>query len=1304
MSHLQGDKILLTKINQNTSKFCFISNKDVYLQMLYAFFTHLKVNNIDNNFTQINKRMKSKKLQLLVLGCLVSPAILQAQSLKKEYIQWHNSQGDKLSATVDVWKSKGKVTEDDNFFISRVKPKLRFRNQNTQVLKTITAENDKRLVAWIPFNNPETNALPDGVFDSEVFSLWSYVSHWGNWTAPLGRIPAALMDVAHKNGVAVSSLAGVPWQNMGPEWERELRAIGLLDGQKLADYLYYFGQDGLGYNSEWSEYNRITEKLRNKHIEVNKLLKDKNPIFENMWYGLTQDNGRNGFSNVLDNNYELTFGNADNKAFSLFLNYNWNHTQRLASSVAYAKKLNRDPLYLYAGVNMQGGEPRTSSWPLLKDYPISIGLWGAHSKNMFWESRNEKGSSEETMQRSYMLRTERYFTGGTRNPANTPEVTSNMKYNVDNTDWHGMSTWMTAKSTLSWDLTNEPFITYFNLGNGKFFNWKGERKNNNSWYNIGVQDYLPTWRWWFSTDLLGRNVPETGLDAEFTWDDAYVGGSCVRVFGSHTNEYLHLFKTEYNLKEGDVITFRYKHLSGSGDVKLVLTAKGSEKQAINENTFTLMTNDQAIDDENWTAKTFTVGKELAGKDLALIALHFENTNNINMYLGECSITRGTTPTPKTPNIVSSKLLAFNKSGVDGKLIFDMPNTKTGNEPCYNSDVDVSVFKLWAQQEGEKDPIFMGITTSWAGMLYSIPLNLDNANTKVRLGVSALSVDMKNESQIAWDEYKTAPSYTYNDAVHCNKTIIKPNEEFKISFVDPRHSAADWELKKADGTTVFSADNAKEITVSNLSEIGNYDLVVIGDVHNEEGVPTSQMRTLKAFVQITGEATGALPQIKTLTANNETSNITVQAKEAVNLAYTGRSANGKLSRGINLKEKGLVFKATEVGLTSNNQEWSMSFWLKFNNLPKSSVQILDMRYQYASWPQNNWGSIWSEYDPAKKVYTFTIREYKSGGSPEHTQNWYAEFEPGVWSHVTITMEKGARGVREHLFINGKPAAPKDWRYNGMHKNGYITEYVNTSTWWDQNTFMLGFGRAGQAAIDGVIDDVKFFSKQLNETEVASNYRSTEKNTANMTAYWDFEQNADATNKFASVATGTNVQAYRAEIEAGGGEGQGSIIPVEPIYEAGSPFVAGEAFSVETKASWKTRKGSFTEMTGNDVAGSAKVTYPTGGDYTVTLTLENSYGKDQRTFQTIHIDGATGINETATSELKAYTVNDDIFVDCAQAGAYTFEVYSIDGMQVLRNNVNVATGNTVRLHLANSGVYILKVKKEGKTLRTVKLIRK
>ena len=96
----------------------------------------------------------------------------------------------------------------------------------------------------------------------------------------------------------------------------------------------------------------------------------------------------------------------------------------------------------------------------------------------------------------------------------------------------------------------------------------------------------------------------------------------------------------------------------------MLTAK-CETSPINENAYTLLTRDQAIDDEHWVEKTFTVGSELAGKDLALIALHFENANNINMYLGECSIVRGTARTPETPTITSSKLLAFSKSGVDG---------------------------------------------------------------------------------------------------------------------------------------------------------------------------------------------------------------------------------------------------------------------------------------------------------------------------------------------------------------------------------------------------------------------------------------------------------------------------------------------------------------------------------------------------------------------------------------------------------------------------------------------------------------
>ena len=64
-------------------------------------------------------------------------------------------------------------------------------------------------------------------------------------------------------------------------------------------------------------FNNITQKLRDKHIAVNKIMESRNPIFENMWYGLTTDRGRLSFANMLDQSFSKTFGDKDNK-HSLF--------------------------------------------------------------------------------------------------------------------------------------------------------------------------------------------------------------------------------------------------------------------------------------------------------------------------------------------------------------------------------------------------------------------------------------------------------------------------------------------------------------------------------------------------------------------------------------------------------------------------------------------------------------------------------------------------------------------------------------------------------------------------------------------------------------------------------------------------------------------------------------------------------------------------------------------------------------------------------------------------------------------------
>ena len=100
-----------------------------------------------------------------------------AQELKEGYIVWGTS-SDKMGQTITDWQPGQTLSEDDHFFISRIKPKARFRNVATQVRQNITEANDKKLIAWIPVNDEAKNALPDGVFDSEVFTLWPSVTHW----------------------------------------------------------------------------------------------------------------------------------------------------------------------------------------------------------------------------------------------------------------------------------------------------------------------------------------------------------------------------------------------------------------------------------------------------------------------------------------------------------------------------------------------------------------------------------------------------------------------------------------------------------------------------------------------------------------------------------------------------------------------------------------------------------------------------------------------------------------------------------------------------------------------------------------------------------------------------------------------------------------------------------------------------------------------------------------------------------------------------------------------------------------------
>lgn len=1253
-----------------------------------------------------------KKKLLLIVGSVAFATFANAQNLKEGYVDWGEF-GQQFGNTMQNWTPGTEINEDDNFFISRVKPKATFRNVNTQVRTSINESNDKRLLMWVPFDDDASkspsgtseNALPNGVYDSEVFSMWNYVSHYGNWTAPQGRIPGAFSDVAHKNGVAVSGVAGVPYGNLinYPAWSDAMLKTAEVGAETTAKFLHYYGVDGLGYNSEFSNGVVVVNKLMPYHNELLSISRTYNPLFENVWYDGTSDYGTIWFDRGLAEHNDGIFEGA-----SLFFNYNW-YSTLLDNSVTYAQNKGMNPLYIYAGMNMQGAEGKR--WTELVNYPISIGLWGAHSQNMFWESRGEKGSTPDVKQRTYMLRTERWFTGGTRNPVTCPEVINSLSYNADNVNFHGIASMMSARSTLCWDLATEPFISYFNLGNGKFFNWNGVRQHSKEWYNIGVQDYLPTWRWWFASKLLGRtaaDVPANGLDAEFTWNDAYVGGSTVRIFGSVGKEYLHLFKTEFAVKAGDVVTFRYKLGQGSSDVNLIFTATGSE--SVVAKSYNVVAKADEADNEVWVERKFTVDKDI---NLALVALEFENAQNIDLYLGEFSIVRGTATTPAKPVIAGTKVLDFNKSGVDGKIIFNMPNDKAAGEPCYNIDVNTSMFKLYAQQEGG-EPVLMGVTTSWAGLYFAVPMDMAKAN-KVRFGVSAVSLDMKSESAIAWDAYTEAGTYDYDDNIQIDKTTIKPNEEFVISYIDPRHEEGTWTITDANGNTVKTGTGLSISVDEGLSAVGNYSLTLKGYEYeydedgNNTGNRVETTRTFTNYIQVTGEGVGALPKILTFTANDAEADIQVNASDKINLAYTGRKADGAGSQGVDLKENRFGVKCSDLGITGQ-KSFSTAFWLKINKLAEGETQLLAIANKLDAWPKTDWGWIWTNIKDDGTMGSFTFRGTDASNNNELRYKFDNTKVPvGTWVHFAFVFEYSGIKLHCKYYVNGVQQEVVRWNRttdNDTYYSGDPGLQGGVYSITDGQVLSVGGAAHGRAGIDGVIDNFQFWNKVMTDDDVKTSMGDIDPDNlpTGLAAYWDLDTEAGGDYTFKSVGSMNGISAGMHSYDAAADEGQGYFHWIDAEYTSGCPFISGTAFPVVTTPAFTGNKAEITEVTGNDLAGSAVATYKKDGDYSVTLTLSNSLGSDSKTFAVIKVGEGNNIDNVGTSEVATYVVEGAAIVEFADAGNYSVNVYTADGRLVASKAASLAAGNSMNIALGAKGTYILCVEKDGKLVRSAKLLNK
>jgi|GEM_PF-2368560 len=95
-----------------------------------------------------------------------------------------------------------------------------------------------------------------------------------------------------------------------------------------------------------------------------------------------------------------------------------------------------------------------------------------------------------------------------------------------------------------------PFVTRFNTGEGDRFFHEGVEVSFLPWFNLGIQDVLPTWTWW-TNPLHGafdrnHNVPAL-LSADYDFESAWDGGASLHVAGSLSTESateIRLYKTK----------------------------------------------------------------------------------------------------------------------------------------------------------------------------------------------------------------------------------------------------------------------------------------------------------------------------------------------------------------------------------------------------------------------------------------------------------------------------------------------------------------------------------------------------------------------------------------------------------------------------------------------------------------------------------------------------------------------------------------------------------------------------------------
>ena len=1274
------------------------------------------------------------KKHLLTIAAAFLSMTAMAQSVPTHELYVDNGTPENIVTALDKWEPgkpwNGDATfVDENFWISRVPLKNRFR-PGDQANDALNDENNKNFCWMAPTGEmtKKWGALPRYNFDGDNFNMWQYVDIHSNWTNGFWRVPGAFNDVAHKNGVKTGCTYFIDWgtgvNNLNDPGKTlyDLAAPGTNTygdkykySRKLVQFLKYYGIDGLCFNPEgtWGYvvYTRFIPFL----AECHKIAAEMNYSFHVDWYafvtnaGQLSDNGCKLNSNS-SNWFHYTPNSNNGNVAALdgqpvtdvyFLNYNWSEAG-LAESAETARSLGRSTFDVYAGFDMQGrgyGKYGNAGWSALMRQPVSVVVWGAHDRNALYISSTEGGQSDYAVQNEYQKKQEMLFSGGNRNVLNMPALTdANVTSSYsDLKNWHGYATAVIERSTLD-DL---PFVTRFNLGNGRYFNKEGVTTWNHKWYNYGMQDILPTWRWWIDNGD-GKTVPADAVNVDFSFDDAWFAGSCLKIHGATQRSDVRLFATKWNVEAADD-EFRLviKPKSAATNLELMVAKENGESNFV----YIPVAGDIKAGEWNEVVIKASEAGLAAGDVVGCIGLSVKNTNAAyEMYIGEFAFMPASfNEQPQTPTITHAEVMKRYYNRADVKLVWSMPTPASRPAeyegcPVYNEEVGAWYYEIYVKQEGQET--LLTTTTSWAA--YVVDATLIPGVDKLQIGVRAVGKDGRAMSDIVWSQEIEEP-LTMIETLTVDKSIIKPGEEFTIGFEDPNHATATFAISDAltDNIVAQSASGVLSFTTS-LPSVGSYDVKV------RTG---GKSLTNRSLILVTPEETGRLPHVNDVASDVKSADAGQEVNFTADIA-TGAEYDGKpctVSQSLYMSEP---YQFTvDAAIMSEYTNTSFALWFKVEKFEHASLGTLLMtkvnRNYGGTWTENVWGEMWTAIRPAGYAKNNNIgrdnaqnelslcTDAPAAGTPNYEHNNDVDIlsngyslMPGVWYHVCAV--KSGRNLS--LYLNGKLIASGSSRGAGP-KN------------WRGAKFYVGGSMTNLASLTGWVDEVQIWSKALTAAEVQEAMKGYATAPANLEGYFTFEETKlDGEGYIYFPNKGKNSAAVPGGYMTTGKEENGKTTDYKQnqlTTTLGVPMLTGVYPVNYESTKWMidgARLNASTATTANATYNAAE------GKYPITVVATNSWGSTTKTIEDyMVVTSIEGVDAEAGYMVYPKPFEGTANVLFAEDGLFEVAVFAADGKAVANNAFEVRAGELREISLASAqpGVYVVVIMKEGVAVRSFKI---